>query len=173
LREGQDMNDIPGMPQARARRAPPSSAAREGQYLVFRLGPVDCGIEIQQVRDIVGMLPAAPRPGVPSFVKGYITLREKVMPLIDLRARFALPAQEETENSCIIVVEAQGKEPISTLGLMADEVREVLQIPKEQMLPPVAWGAPIPTEFIYAMAHVGNTPLVLLDIVRVLEPACT
>ncbi len=167
------MNEIPGMPPARARPRPSSSAAREGQYLVFTLDSVKCGVEIRRVRDIVGVLPVTPQPGVPSFVKGYITHGKQIMPLIDLHARFALPPHEETEHSCIIVVEAPGREPISTLGLLVDEVHEVLQIPKEQMQSPVAAHAPIPLEFIYARAQVGNTMLILLDIERVLESAST
>ena len=165
------MNKNPGSARSRARPSPPSLATRGGQYLTFALGPVECAIEILKVQDIVGMMPVTLRAGVPDFIRGNITLRGNAIPLVDLRARLSLPPQDETENTCIIVVETAGTDHTVTPGLLVDAVREVSEIPEEELLPPQDTGAPMPPEFILAMAHAGGTRLLVLDIERVLEPA--
>ncbi len=167
------MNENPGAARARTRASPSPPAARGGQYLTFALGTVECAIGILNVQDIVGMMPVTLRSGAPGFIKGNITPRGNAIPLVDLRARLALPPQEETENTCIIVVQTLGHGRTVTTGLLVDLVREVSEIPEEQLLSPPDTGAPIDGDFILARANLGGTPLLVLDIERVLEPDCS
>jgi purine-binding chemotaxis protein CheW len=78
----------------------------EGKYLTFSLDGEEYGIGILKVREIIGMVRIFPIPRTPEFVKGVINLRGKVLPVADLRLRFAMPPAAYTERACIIVIEA-------------------------------------------------------------------
>jgi chemotaxis signal transduction protein len=78
-----------------------------GKYLTFGLGKEEYGIGILKVREIVGMMTINAVPQLPDSVKGVINLRDKVIPIVDLRTRFQLPKNDYTDRTCIIVVEMQ------------------------------------------------------------------
>src|SRR5208337_167626 len=78
---------------------------REGKYLTFSLDREEYGIGILKVKEIIGMMRITPITQTPERVKGVINLRGKVIPVIDLRIRFAMASASYTERTCIIVVE--------------------------------------------------------------------
>src|SRR5271154_5642354 len=75
-----------------------------GKYLIFRLGREEFGTRVIKVREIMGIQDVTPVPHTPVFVTGVINLRGKVIPVIDLRLKFGLPAQEDTTRTRIVVV---------------------------------------------------------------------
>jgi len=79
-----------------------------GKFLTFFLDDDEYGFEILKVQEIIGMMSVTSVPQTPPFVQGVINLRGKVIPIIDLRLKFAMPAVPQTEETCIIVVRAQG-----------------------------------------------------------------
>ncbi|MBM3224902.1 MAG: chemotaxis protein CheW, partial [Candidatus Tectomicrobia bacterium] len=98
-----------------------ASPQRGGKFLTFFLAHEEYGIEILKVQEIIGMMSVTPVPRTPAFVQGVINLRGKVIPIIDLRLKFGMPAMEQTEETCIIVVQARGME----MGIVVDKVSEV------------------------------------------------
>lgn len=82
-------------------------AEREGKYLTFSMANEEYGIGILKVREIIGMMSIRPLPNTPKYVKGVINLRDKVLPVTDLRLRFGMESIDYTERTCIIVIEAQ------------------------------------------------------------------
>ena len=82
-------------------------AAKEGKYLSFSLAQEEYGIGILKIREIIGMMSITSLPQTPNFVKGVINLRDKVIPVVDLRLRFGIEEIEYTERTCIIVIETQ------------------------------------------------------------------
>jgi len=82
-----------------------ASSDLEGKYLTFKLAGEEYGLEILKVKEIIGMMDITGVPLTPSFVRGVINLRGKVIPVIDLRAKFGMESTEETDETCIIVVE--------------------------------------------------------------------
>ena len=80
---------------------------REGKYLTFSLADEDYGIPVLKVKEILGMMPINTIPHTPAAIRGIINLRDKVIPILDLRARFQMDAAEESNTTCIIVVEGQ------------------------------------------------------------------
>src|SRR5438445_11878957 len=79
--------------------------AKAGKYLTFNLGKEVYGIEILKVQEIIGMMPVTRVPKTPEFVRGVVNLRGKVIPVIDLRLKFALEGKTDTDRTCIIVVQ--------------------------------------------------------------------
>jgi purine-binding chemotaxis protein CheW len=103
-------------------------------------------------------------PRTPPFVRGVINLRGKVIPIIDLRLKFAMPAATQTEETCIIVVRAQGV----AMGIVVDKVSEVLDIATEDIDLP-SFGATVNTDYILGIGKAGGQVKLLLDIDKVLS----
>lgn len=151
----------------------PLSDARVGQdttekYLTFRLGAEEYGLEILKVREIIGLMMITPVPRAPGDVRGVINLRGKIIPVVDLRRRFGMAAVEENERNCIIVVDVASHGESVEIGVLVDEVSEVLDIPDTNIGPAPQFGDRVSTEFILGMAKVGDRVTILLKIEIVL-----
>src|ERR1700746_3849963 len=80
---------------------------RTGKYLTFQLAQEEFGISVLKVREIMGLQEITGVPQTPPHIKGVINLRGKVVPVIDLRLKFGMPAAEYTHRTCIIVTQVQ------------------------------------------------------------------
>lgn len=141
-----------------------------GKYLTFELGDEVYGLEILKVQEIIGMMNVTAVPKTPEFVRGVINLRGKVIPVVDLRQKFEMDAKEDTERTCIIMVQvAYNEDQVVTMGVIVDEVSEVLDIETSQIEPPPALGADIDATYILGMGKVDDKVVMLLDVDRVLS----
>ena len=139
-----------------------------GKYLTFQLGDEIFGLEILKVQEIIGMQNVTQIPRTPSHVRGVINLRGQVIPVVDLRLKFGMASHEDTERTCIIVVQLSGEGGQVTVGIIVDEVSEVLDVEAAQLEPPPSFGAGVDTDFIMAMGKVGERVVILMDVVKVL-----
>ena len=139
-----------------------------GKYLTFQIGKEIYGLEILKVQEIIGMMNVTRIPRTPEFVRGVINLRGKVITVIDLRRKFEMEVKEDTEKTCIVVVQVGHKTHQVTLGTIVDEVSEVLNINQNQIEPPPAFGENVDVDFILGMGKVGQKVIMLLDINKVL-----
>ncbi len=137
----------------------------EGKFLTFVLGNEEYGIEILRVREIIGIMEITPVPQTPDYVKGVINLRGKVIPVIDQRIKFSMPEVEHTKETCVIVVEV--KEAL--IGIVVDNVSEVLDIGREEIEASPHFGKEIDTEFIMGLGKTKGKLIILLDIEKVLS----
>jgi purine-binding chemotaxis protein CheW len=142
---------------------------REGKYLTFMLASEDYGIGILKIKEIIGMMPITSVPQTPSFVKGVVNLRGKVIPVVDLRLKFGMPAIDYTERTCIIVVEISGQAGAIKIGVVVDAVSEVLNIKGEDIENTPAFGTSVNIDYILGMAKMGGSVKILLDIDKVLN----
>lgn len=142
--------------------------ALEGKYLAFKIGDERYGLFIMKVREIIGLLPMTRVPRTPSFIKGVINLRGRVIPVIDLRQKFGLPQVETTDMTCIIVCQIDRPDGQLTMGLVIDEVSEVLDLSKEQLEPTPTFGADIDTGFILGLGKIDDRVIMLLDVDKIL-----
>ncbi len=163
------MNEDSGPADFRAGLPMNPLANKAGQYLTFALGKEEYGIEILKVQEIIGMMPVTRVPQTPGFVRGAINLRGKAIPVMELRTRFALESKQDTERTCIIVIEIAWNNRRNTVGFLVDEVREVTEITEEQLEPTPGMGNAIDDAFIMAVAKVGGKVVKLLDADRILE----
>ena len=141
---------------------------REGKYLTFTLAGEEYGIGILKIREIIGMMPITSVPQAPDFVKGVINLRGKVIPVIDLRLRFGMPAMDYTERTCIIVVEIDLDDTTLNIGIVVDSVSEVLNISGNDIEDAPTFGTQLNTEYILGMAKIEGGVKILLAIDKVL-----
>ena len=146
-----------------------SSKAKAGKFLTFKLGEEVYGLEILKVQEIIGIMKVTAVPGTPSFIRGVINLRGKIIPVVDLRLKFSMEKKEDTEKSCIIVVQIQLRTKKLIMGIVVDEVSEVLNIIQDQIEDPPSFGSAVDTAFIMGMGKVGQKVIMLLDIDKVLS----
>lgn len=140
-----------------------------GKYLTFSLGKEEYGIPIGRVKEIIGMMEITEVPRTPSFIRGVINLRGKIIPLMDLRLKFGLQEKEYTERTCIIVVEMMGEErSVQMMGIVVDMVSEVVNIGEGEIeIPPQYGGGQV--RFLAGMGKVKGKVVMLLDIHKVLD----
>ncbi|MCP4691986.1 MAG: response regulator [Desulfobacterales bacterium] len=141
----------------------------EGKYLTFSLAEQDFGIDIQKVREIVGMQPVRSMPQAPPFVMGVINLRGKVIPVMDLRLRFGMGALEAHDRNCIIVIESMVNGQDLLMGLAVDSVSEVLGVKSSDIESTPHFGPGVNTSHILAMYKQEGGVKLLLDIDHVLK----
>lgn len=140
-----------------------------GKYMTFQLAREVYGLEILAVREIIGLMEITRMPRAPDFIRGIINLRGRVIPVVDLRLKFGMPAAEPTELTVIIVVQCQVDGRALTMGLLVDLVLEVVTIDGAQIEPtPDLGGAAIDGQFIRGVGKTTHGVAFLLDTARIL-----
>ena len=142
---------------------------REGKYLTFTLADEEYGIGILKVKEIIGMMAVTTVPRTPEYVKGVINLRGKLIPVVDLRARFGMETIGYTERTCIIVVEISISQTKILMGIVVDAVSEVLNIRAGEIEETPNFGSQLDTDYILGMAKTNSSVKILLDIDKVLS----
>jgi purine-binding chemotaxis protein CheW len=139
-----------------------------GKYLTFKLGDEEYDLEILKVQEIIQMQKITRVPRSPAFIRGVINLRGKVIPVVELRTKFGMEHVADTERTCIIVVMVEYGGHDVTMGIIIDEVKEVLNIKADNIEETPSFGASIDTEFLIGIGKIGETVKMLLDIEKVL-----
>lgn len=103
---------------------------QKNQYLIFTLGSNHYGIDIKNVTEIIGIQKITPVPELPEYVQGIISLRGKIIPVVDVRMRFKMESIEYNDRTCIIIVDL-GK---TSVGLIVDGVADVLSFEDSEIL---------------------------------------
>jgi purine-binding chemotaxis protein CheW len=148
---------------------PALTDARAGKYLTFQLASEEFGIRVLKVREIMGLQEVTAVPQTPAHVKGVINLRGKVVPVIDLRLRFDLPAAEYTQRTCIIVTQVHGESGPVLMGIIVDGVSEVLNLAGPEIEDTPDFGEELAGNYLLGLAKVKGKVKILLDIDRVLS----
>jgi purine-binding chemotaxis protein CheW len=139
-------------------------SVRGGKFLTFFLSGEEYGIEILKVHEIIGLLPVTRVPHTQKYMRGVINLRGKVIPILDARLKFGMPAADATGETCIIVVHIRGVE----VGVIVDRVSEVVDIPEGDIDPAPSFGAGCNTDYILGIGKTQDKVKILLNIDRVL-----
>jgi len=142
-----------------------------GKYMTFKLAEEEYGLEILKVREIIGLMEITRVPKTSGYIRGVINLRGKVIPVVDLRLKFGMAKTESTDQTVIIVVQYTTSNGDYTMGILVDEVLEVLNISAEQIEPPPSFGGTVESEFILGIGKSEKRVIFLLDIGRVLTEA--
>ena len=139
-----------------------------GKYMGFNLDAETYGLEILKVQEIIGLMNITAVPRTPEFVRGVVNLRGKVIPVVDLRRKFAMAAKEDTERTCIIVVEVEMNDTVVTMGIIVDQVSEVMDIAAEFAEPPPSFGSPESERFLLGIGKFQEEVVLLLDLDEIL-----
>jgi purine-binding chemotaxis protein CheW len=143
-------------------------ASIAGKYLTFRLDNEEYGIKILTVKEIIKLMEITAVPRTPEFVRGVINLRGKVIPVIELRTKFCMERTEDTDETCIIVVNVNHADLDLQMGILVDAVSEVLDIAGSEIEPAPRFGGSVSTDFILGMAKAKGSVKILLDIDKIL-----
>lgn len=136
----------------------------EEHLVIFSLGKELYGVTIHSVESIIKLQDITEVPRSASFILGVTNLRGTVVPVLDLRKRFNLASCENTSNTRIIIVNAES----SKVGIVVDEVTEVLKIARDSIQPPPPMSTTIESAFINGIAHISDNLVILLDLEKVL-----
>ncbi len=143
--------------------------ANSERFLTFHLANEEYGIEIMKVQEIIGLVPITLVPTAPDYCRGVINLRGKVIPTIDLRSKLGMEPCDDTDRTCIVIVEVPGPNGQTHYGLVVDEVADVLEISQADLNPAPEYGAGFDASMIQAIGVVAGDVKILLDIDRVLS----
>ncbi len=150
------------------REAVESADGRSGKFLTFRLGGEEYGVPILKVREIIGLMPVTAVPRTPDFLRGVINLRGRVIPVVDLRKKFGMESAPDTEETCVIVIDAVEDGETLQTGVVVDSVSEVLDIRDEETEKTPSFGSDVDSAFILGIAKTDGSVRILLDMDEIL-----
>jgi len=133
------------------------------QVLTFSLGGEVYGVDILRVKEIRGWSPVTRIPQAPNAVLGVLNLRGLIVPIVDLRVRFALASAEFTPLTVIIVLSLRTESGQRECGIVVDNVNDVVDVATETIRPPPELGADCTSEFIEGIATHDEQMLILLN----------
>lgn len=135
------------------------------QWVTFRLQEETYGINVMQVQEVLRYTEIAPVPGSPDYVLGIINLRGNVVTVIDTRARFGLPASEVSDNTRIVIIEAEKQ----VIGILVDSVAEVVYLKQSEIDTAPNVGTDESARFIQGVANREGELLILVDLNKLLS----
>ncbi len=137
-----------------------ASKAPNGEYLTFRLGAEEYGIDILRVQEIRSYEPPTRIANAPAFLKGVVNLRGVIVPIVDLRLKLGCDTAEYNHFTVVIVLNVRGR----VVGAVVDSVSDVLELAGETIRPAPAMNSTIDTGFITGIGSVADRMLILMDI---------
>jgi len=135
------------------------------EFLTFRLGGEEYGIEILKVQEIRGYDSITQIANAPEFIKGVVNLRGIIVPIIDMRIKFRLGTADYDQFTVVIILNVAGR----VMGIVVDGVSDVLTLEAEQMRPTPGFGSVIDTEYIMGLGTVEERMLILIDIEKLMS----
>jgi purine-binding chemotaxis protein CheW len=138
------------------------------QYLTFVLSGHEMALGLAEVAQIIEHVPPTRVPHLPEVIRGVINLRGSVVPVVDLAVKLGLARQPVTRRTCIVMVESR---EAGLLGILADSVRQVIEIAPQDVLPTPGFGVPVRADYLLGLGKVHEKLVLLLDSARLLSPA--
>ncbi len=136
-----------------------------GKYLSFTLASQEYALGALEVAEIIGLQDITTVPRAPSFIKGVINLRGKVIPVLDLRLKLGLPEEKYTSLAAIIIT----RNAEADVGLLVDAVSDVLEIAGEEIEEVPSFSSQIDTSYILALAKTNDRVTILLDLAGIIK----
>lgn len=134
------------------------------QLILIRIGTSFYAIDIMKIVEIVKYSPVTKIPKAPEFLEGIIDLRGMIIPVVDMRKRFEIQAEKANEKIRIVIVKVVDK----TAGLIVDEVREVLKVASDRVMPPPKIVQGIESEYLSNVVSDKGRIILVLDLDRIL-----
>jgi len=135
------------------------------QHVTFVIGEATYGVEVLRVQEIIGMTQITHVPNSMAFMKGVINLRGSVVPVVDMRLKFAMEERPYDVFTVIIIVEVRER----MIGMIVDSVSDVVSIPIKSIQDTPHFSARIETDFISGIGQVDDKLVIILDVDRILS----
>jgi purine-binding chemotaxis protein CheW len=149
------------------RDAAAAGAAHPREYLTFRLGEEEYGIDILKVQEIRGYEQPTRIANSPSFIKGVVNLRGVIVPIVDLRLKFNLGSAEYNDFTVVIILNLGAR----VVGIVVDSVSDVMELTPEQIKPAPEVGSSVDADFITGLGTLNDRMLILIEIERLMNAA--
>lgn len=137
------------------------------EFLTFRLGPEEYGIEILKVQEIRSWEQPTTLANAPDFIKGVINLRGTIVPIVDMRLKFNLGSAEYGQFTVVIILNFASR----VVGMVVDSVSDVLMLPRDQIKPSPEFSAGVDTSYINGIGTAGERMLIMMDIEKLMTSA--
>lgn len=147
------------------RRSEAAAAQEISEFLTFRLGKEEYGIDILQVQEIRSYEEPTRMVGTPEFIKGVINLRGTIVPIIDLRIKLGCDRVEYDDFTVVIFLDIAD----TTVGVVVDAVADVAQLAQEQIKPAPHFEGQLDAAFVRGIASVGQRMLILINMQALLS----
>ncbi len=144
-------------------------AERQSQYLTFAAAGEQYALGVLDVREIVELRSLTSVPSAPRAVRGVVNLRGRAVPVFDLGLHLGMPAGAATQRSCVVVVESSVRGQPAVVGLLADAVSQVIELPAADLQQPPSFGSAAAGRFVKALAPAGEKFVLVLDLASILE----
>ena len=139
------------------------------EFLTFRLGDEDYGVDILRVQEIRGWEMVTRIPNSPKFVKGVLNLRGSIVPILDMRQRLDMDEMEYGKDTVVIVLRVKSNNRQRNVGIVVDEVSDVLNTRHEGIRDTPQFGGGIPVEYITGLVDADGKMVMLLDVDKLLS----
>ena len=146
--------------EAAARENAAKALHNGGEFLTFRLGAEEYGIDILRVQEIRSYEAPTRIANAPAFIKGVVNLRGVIVPIVDLRVKLGCDTVEYNEFTVVIVLNVAGR----VVGAVVDSVSDVLELAQDAVKPAPELASSVDTSFITGIGNVGDRMLILMDI---------
>ena len=146
--------------QAADRQAASGSGAAFGEYLTFRLGDEEYGIDILRVQEIRSYETPTRIANTPDFLRGVVNLCGVIVPIVDLRLKLSCQTAEFNPFTVVIVLNVKGR----VIGAVVDAVSDVCELGGDQIKPAPTLNTAVDMSYITGIANVGDRMLILMDI---------
>ena len=143
------------------------AAAAGGEFLTFRLGQEEYGIDILRVQEIRSYEPPTRIANAPPFIKGVVNLRGVIVPIVDLRVKLGCDSVEYNGFTVVVVLNVRGR----VVGAVVDSVSDVLELTSEAIKPAPEMNTSVDTRFITGIGSIGERMLILMDIEALMSSA--
>ncbi|MFT8211209.1 MAG: chemotaxis protein CheW [Symbiopectobacterium sp.] len=135
------------------------------EFLIFTLGDEEYGVDILKVQEIRGYEQVTRIANTPSFIKGVTNLRGVIVPIVDLRIKFAQQEVDYDDNTVVIVLNLGQR----VVGIVVDGVSDVLSLTADQIRPAPEFAVTLSTEYLTGLGSLGERMLILVDIEKLLS----
>jgi purine-binding chemotaxis protein CheW len=139
------------------------------QYLTFMIGGEEYAVSLLKVKEIIEYDIVTAIPKTPEWVRGVINLRGNVVPVIDLAVKFRQAPSAAGKLTCIVITEVQCEGEATVMGVMADSVRQVIDLKPQDIEVPPTFGTRVKVDYLVGMARSGKKFCLLLDTEKVLS----
>jgi purine-binding chemotaxis protein CheW len=139
------------------------------QYLTFMIGGEEYAVSLLKVKEIIEYDTVTQVPKTPEWIRGVINLRGSVVPVIDLAVKFRQAPSVAAKLTCIVITEVQCGDEAAVMGIMADSVRQVIDLRPQDIEEPPTFGTRIRVDYMLGMARSGKKFCLLLDTEKVLS----
>ena len=161
------MNMIHDATHVARHEAARAAALAGGEFLTFRLGAEEYGIDILKVQEIRSYEPPTRIANAPEFIKGVVNLRGVIVPIVDLRVKLACPSAEYNSFTVVIVLNVRGR----VVGAVVDSVSDVLELTSGTIKSAPEMHTSVDTSFITGIGSINERMLILMDIEALMSSA--